>query len=244
MVLPQQSLSKKLFPAKSALSSANSEFDKLTNPDNAPPAPPVYAARLNGLLKTLATAEGAVAECVKARKVLIGALEEILTTNRAALEKDETNLSEIGSRKTTIESKKQEVELSIMRDLAASNNESPGDAPAGSPPPEPERPEMEALTPPPAQDDDFYANSPPSEGNVQSPPATFQSPTAVQQATFPSAPGIEILSNLASQYQSVPVNGANKRRKIETSEDFPDLGHDDGIDADVKEMLRRDSGAA
>ncbi|KAH8888774.1 DUF618-domain-containing protein [Thozetella sp. PMI_491] len=250
LVVPQQNLSKKLFPAKSALSSANSEFEKLTNPSNAPPAPPVYAARLNGLLKTLATAEGAVAECVKARKELIGALEDILSTNRNALEKDERSLAELSSRKTTTETKKQEVELSIMRELASSNNEAPGDAPAGSPPPEPERPEMEALTPPqmealtPPQmqdDNDFYANSPPANGDPQSPPLVYQSPTTAQQATFPSAPGIEMLSHLASQYQSVPVNGSNKKRKIEASDDFPDLGNDDGIDADVKEILRRDS---
>ena len=233
-----------MFPAKTALSSANSEFDKLTNPANAPPAPPVYAARLNGLLKTLATAEGAVAECVKARKQLIGALEEILTTNRAALEKDEKNMEELASRRTTVDSKKQDVELAIMRDLAgSSNDQGRGDDLAGSPPQEPERPEVEALTPPTAQDDnDFYDNSPPANGSLHSPPPAYQSPNAGHQSTFPSAPGIEMLSNLASQYQSVPVNGSNKKRKIEATEDFPDLGGDDGIDADVKEMLRRDSG--
>ncbi len=48
-----------------------------------------------------------------------------------------------------------------------------------------------------------------------------------------------MLSTLASQYHSVPVNGSSKKRKIEASEDFPDLGGDDGIDADVKEILRR-----
>jgi len=242
---PQQALSKKLFPAKSALSSANSEFEKITNPENATPAPPVYAARLNGLLKTLATAEGAVAECVKARKELIGALEEIITTNRTALEKDEASLAELSMRKTSTESKKQEVETSIMRGLA-NGSETPGDAPAGSPVPEPERPEMEALTPPHFQDDndnDFYINSPPANGgNVSPPPAELQSPQAAQTG-FPSAPGIEMLSNLASQYQSVPVNGASKKRKVGT-EEFPDLGGDDGIDADVKELLRKDSNTA
>ncbi len=143
IIAPQQALSKRLFSTKTALSSANSEFEKLLNPATSPPAPPVYAARLNGLLKTLATAEGAVAECVKARKQLIVALEELLTTNRAAVEKDEKNLEELASRKTVVETKKQEVELSIMRELANNSNEqSHGDAPAGSPLPSQNAPKL------------------------------------------------------------------------------------------------------
>lgn len=217
------------------------------------PAAPVYAARLNGLLKHLANAESAVAESVKARKELVAALEKILDTNRQALEADEAQQRDLATRQSTIEDKKNEVELAIMRNL--SNNEeaqSPGDGPSASPAPELDRPEVEALTPPAAQDDnDFYGNNPPAHpenGQHQSPPLPYSnSPQEQQQPTFKSpAPGIEMLSNLASQYQAVPVavNGSNKRRRLDSGEDFPDLGRDDGIDEDVAEILRKDSNSA
>jgi regulator of Ty1 transposition protein 103 len=245
LVAPQQSISKSLHPMKTALISANSEYEKLTDPANSPPAAPVYAARLNGLLKTLANAEGAVTECIKARRELIKALEKILVTNREVLESDENQLKELSSRRTAIESKKHGVELVIMSGLPLNSREqSPGDRPSGSPVPEPERPEVEALTPPRFEDhDDLYNNDmPPSPRNGQTHSvAVHPSPPAVQpQTTFPSAPGIEMLSNIASRYQAVPLNGT-KKRKIEASDDFPDLGGDDGIDADVAEILRKDS---
>lgn len=250
-------MSRQLLPTKSAVSSANQEYEKLTNPANPVPSAPVYAARLNGLLKTLATAEGAVAECVKARKELIGALESILTSNKEALAADEVQLAELSRRKQAIDTKKNEVELAIMSGLSAHDDDSrpdgagPASADAGL-----ARPKIEALTPPPGgeADEDFDASGaqfapppvkPPEEATSAAHVSPRQSPI-VPQHTTPfqpsSAPGIEILSNLASQYQAVPTNGSsNKRRRVEAGEDFPDLGNDDGIDADVKEMLRKDS---
>lgn len=232
------------------MSTANAEYDKLTDRANPLPAAPVYAARLNGLLKHLANAENAVAESVKARKELVAALEKLLDTNRQAVEADEAQQRDLTSRRTTIESKKQEVELDIMRNLTTNEEaQSPGEGPSASPGTEPDRPEMEALTPPSAQDDhDSYNDSrpPPENGAVQSPAPPYpHSPQNNQQPTFhqSSAPGIEMLSNVASQYQAVPVavNGSNKRRRVDSGEEFPDLGGDDGIDADVAEMLRKDS---
>jgi len=232
------------------LSTANTEYDKLTDPASPVPAAPVYAARLNGLLKHLANAESAVAESVKARNELVAALEKILDSNRQTLEADEAQQKDLASRKAAIESKRQEVELTIMRNLATSEDaQSPGEGPSASPGPEPDRPEMEALTPPPAQEDghDFYNNSQshPEDGTLRSPvPMHPHSPQPQHTPTFPSsAPGIEMLSNIASQYQAVPlaVNGSNKRRRVDSGEDFPDLGGDDGIDEDVAEMLRKDS---
>ncbi|KAL8288880.1 hypothetical protein RB597_000794 [Gaeumannomyces tritici] len=257
LVAPHQSVSKQLLPTKSAVSSANQEYEKLTNPANPLPSPPVYAARLNGLLRTLATAEGAVAECVKARKELIGALESILTSNKEALDADEAQLAELSARKQSIDTKKNQVELAIMSGLSAhddgsrSDRAGPDGADVGL-----ARPKIEALTPPPGgeADDDVDADGaqfvpPPVKPPEEAAPATHVSPRQspiVPQHTTPfqpsSAPGIEMLSNLASQYQSIPTNGSsNKRRRVETGEDFPDLGNDDGIDADVKEILRKDS---
>ncbi|KAK0635677.1 RNA polymerase II-binding domain-containing protein [Bombardia bombarda] len=245
LVATQQSLLKCENLAKTALSNANSEYDRLIDPANSPPAPPVYAARLHGLLKSLANAEGAVKEGIKARKELLTAMEKIVTTNREALDTEESQLSEVRSRKAIIENRKQEVELAIMG--SNSKEQSPGDRASGSPAPEPARPQVEALTPPHVQDHDgLYSNAPTAYiGEDTSPAAAAQpnSSTTHHQAAFPSAPGIEMLSHLASQYQSVPVNvnGSSKKRKIEASDDFPDLGGDDGIDEDVAEILRKDS---
>jgi regulator of Ty1 transposition protein 103 len=241
LVTPQQNVSKQLLPLKSSLSTANAEYDKLTDPASPVPAAPVFAARLNGLLKHLATAEGAVAESIETRKVLVAAIEKVLDSNRKALEADQEQQRTLASRKEAIEKKKQEVELSIMRNLTGNEDaEVPGERPSGSPAPEPDRPEMEALTPPHMEDShDFYSNSPgPQNGNLQS-PTHVQSPTHYHSP----APGIEMLSNLASQYPAVPVtaNGSNKRRRLDSGEDIPGLDGDDGIDADVAEMLRRDS---
>lgn len=214
------------------------------DPAAAVPSAPVYAARLNGLLKTLANADGAVTECVRARRELVTALEKVLATNRAVLANDEAQLAQLATRRREVENKKADVELSIMRGLgpvdAAGVRESPaeGGNSASPPPVEPDRPEIEALTPPDTTSQ-TPPQSPPREGAVSLPPSGFRSPTG--------APGIEMLSNLASQYQSLPVsssgaNGPNKRRRIDSGDDFPDLGgDDDGIDADVAEMLRKDS---
>lgn len=235
---------------KGAVNIANTESEKLADPIALTAALPVQAARLNGLLKTLANAEGAVTECIRARRDLIRELEKILTTNRDALEGEEKQMMELSGRRTEVEQKKQSVELAILSGRPVSGKDLLDDNRASnSPVPEPDRPMVEALTPPHIQDhdddDDLYGN--PSAGgeyqNGQHQSVPFHGAPGHANAQSPfatSAPGIEMLSNLASQYQAVPLNGT-KKRKIETSDDFPDLGGDDGIDADVKEMLRKDS---
>jgi regulator of Ty1 transposition protein 103 len=161
-----------------------------------------------------------------------------------------------------MEAKRQDVELEIIRSMAPEDDATSRDGPPLSPGgindfTEPDRPEVEALTPPPAVEDDdetLYDDSTVSAGGqngggqqpTQAQPQQFQTPALSQQQQQPSygsaAPGIEMLSNLASQYQSVPVamNGSHKRRRVDSGDDFPDLGGED-IDADVAEMLRKDS---
>ena len=243
LVSPQQTLSKSTPSAKAAVGSAESEYQRVVGTANSAPAPAVHAARLTGLLKTLATAEGAVSECIKARKDLISGLEKLLTSNRESLLEDERQLEELKQRRTSAESEKKDVELAIIGGLPMHNKEqTPANRPSGSPVPEPDRPMVEALTPPPFQDkEDFYDNSPgPRNGDGHVVPVLGGTGPSAPQNPFPSAPGIEMLSNLASQYQAVPVNGT-KKRKIDNTEDFPDLGGDDGIEDDVAEMLRKDS---
>ncbi|KAG7120451.1 ABC multidrug transporter mdr2 like protein [Verticillium longisporum] len=150
LVVHSQNLEKTSLPTKTSLGTADQDWDKLHDPSAATPSAPVYAARLNGLLRSLASAEGAVADSVKARRALISELEKLLSTNRAVLAQEEQQLTTLTSRKTETEEKRREVENAIMRTLPS--QESSGvlrDGPTQSPGPEPERPEVEELTPPP-----------------------------------------------------------------------------------------------
>lgn len=224
LVTPAQNVTKLALSIKAKTTAAEQDYSKNTDPNQPTPSAPVYAARLNGLLKTLATAEGAVAECVKARKELIGALERLLDTNKASLEAEEKQLAELEGRKAAIDQKKQDVEMAIMRGLA-DQDPSNRDGQSASPVPEPDRPEIEALTPPPIDESDRY------EPEFDAAPA--QQPTS----------GLDALSSLASQYSAVPVstngaNGANKKRKIDSGDEIPDLGND-GIDPDIDDMIRQ-----
>lgn len=208
-------------PLQTTISSANQEYDKQMDPDVAVPSAPVYAARLNGLLKTLANAESAVAECVKAREHLVSGLEKLLDENRSALEADKTAATELLKRKLEIEDKKQQVEVAIMRALGpAESNGVPGEGDSGSPHPEPDRPEMEALTPPSIED---------HEDSVE--PAEPSQVADVASPTEQDSP---------QPYQSIPIstNGSNKRRRVDDSAEFLDLEGDDGIDPEVAEMLK------
>ncbi|KAK5995850.1 hypothetical protein PT974_04268 [Cladobotryum mycophilum] len=232
LINAHQTVAKLSTPLKATVTSASQEYEKQMDPSTAVPSAPVYAARLNGLLKTLASAESAVAECVKAREDLISGLEKMLDANREALESDKTAASELLTRKREIEEKKQQVEVAIMRALGpADSNGSPLEGEAGNPAAEPDRPEMEALTPPSMDDE-------PVEPIDTSDDIPAQEITPDEQPG--TAPGIEMLSNLASSYQSLPIstNGSNKRRRVDDNGDFPDLGGDDGIDAEVAEMLK------
>ena len=140
---------------------ANNEYEKLTDPSKIAPSPPVHAARLSALLKSLASAEGAVSESIKARRTLLEGLEKLLDSNRKSLEKEQGQHFELTNRKNTIDAKKREVEDGIMRGLSAeeatptmsAGNMGPtangvGHDPASA---EPERPQHEELTPPPVE---------------------------------------------------------------------------------------------
>ena len=155
-------MTKSSIVAGTASSSANIEFEKLTDPANQVPTPPVHAARLSALLKSLANAEGAVSESIKARHTLIGGLEKLLETNRSALTFEESQRSDLASRKAIIESKKRDVEDGIMRGLSESSSSairpSPGPSDTNTngaaniiKSTEPERPKIESLTPPPTE---------------------------------------------------------------------------------------------
>lgn len=242
-----QSAEKSSLPTKTSVSTADQDWDKVHDTSSPAPSAPVYAARLNGLMRSLAAAEGAVADSVNARKKLVGELEKLLKSNSEALAEDEGRLATLSSRKSETEEKRREVELAIMRTLPSQESGGPlREGPSQSPGPEPERPEVEELTPPPdAQEIE------PESPNLQEPSASKSPPQGTADASAlneseseqqTQATGIEMLSNLASQYHSMPVttNGSNKRRRVDADE-MADLGADDEIDADVKAMLHQES---
>ena len=211
------------------------------------PSAPVHAARLNGLLKKLANAEGAVAESIKARKLLIEGLEKMLDTNRATLETEEYQFAELSSRKLEIDTKKREVEDNIMRGFSSSNPTTPiGEISPGNqqspvtPGTEADRPEVEALTPPgypqppavePIPNFDLAATNGGQNGN------SGQIHEALPQH-YTNA-GSDLLSSLSTSYNRSTSQGSAKKRKLNAATDFPDLGGDDGLDDDVAEMLRQ-----
>jgi regulator of Ty1 transposition protein 103 len=252
-----QAVSKLNLSTRTSLNAANQDYDKITDPNAVTPSAPVHAARLNGLLKTLANAEGAVSESIKARNVLIKELEQILKSQYDQLAEEETQLRRLSSRRTEIDAKKKDVEDTIMRGFASNSNPStpaadgtPKQAHSPTTPgQEPDRPEIEALTPPnqspksPLREPDhsqfgsglkatYASRSPPQAQSISPPP-----PVATA--------GSDLLASLSghNNYVSSNSNGNSaKKRKLNTAaDDFPDLGGDamDDIDDDVAAMLRQ-----
>ncbi|CZT51097.1 probable RTT103 Regulator of Ty1 Transposition [Rhynchosporium secalis] len=272
LVTPQQTISKLVLSTKTSVNAANQDYTKLTDPNTVAPTPPVHAARLNGLLKTLANAEGAVAESIKARQLLIEGLEKILDTNRSVLASEEAQMSELQNRRAEIDNKKRDVEESIMRGFSNSNPATPvGDGSPGaqhtpmtpgqhSGSVEPDRPEVEALTPPgypqppavePIPEYDLNQNNNQNNQNnhgnnghhmhtnghgnhnlYQQDYTSQQSPTG--------APGLDLLSSLSTTYARPASGGSAKKRKL--NDEFPDLGGEDamdGLDDEVVGILNK-----
>ncbi len=251
IVESQHNLSKLVLSTRTSVNAANQDYDKLTDPNAVVPSAPVHAARLNGLLKTLANAEGAVAESIKARKHLIEGLEKILDTNRTALAAEQSQLTNISGRRNEIDAKKREVEDNIMRGFANNSNPSTpvgvgGGSPGSNlqhtpatPVEEPNRPKVEALTPPdfpkplarePAPELDLGVSAHDSSAalNAQTP---LTAPPVIQTGGFDG-----------HAYRSASMSsGSAKKRKLNDGDEFADLGEGD-LDADVAEMLRQDSG--
>lgn len=235
LVSAHQEVTKLSGPLRGTVESANQEYDKQTDPNTPVPSAPVYAARLNGLLKSLANAESAVAQCVKTREGLVLGLEKLLDANRVALDSDRATAQEFLRRKQEIEDKKQQVEVAIMRALGpADGHGSPEEGGPTSPPPELSRPEMEALTPPPTDEG-------PADPVEQAELPDVAHDGSVTAATTEGSEASHMDASQPFQSVTVSTNGSKKRRRVDDSGEFPDLGGDDGIDADVAEMLKGDS---
>ncbi|KAF3483637.1 uncharacterized protein GIQ15_02961 [Arthroderma uncinatum] len=261
----QVAASKASVSSNATITTANVEYDKLNGPSAEIPTPPVYAARLSTLLKTLANAESSVSEVMKCRQSLIEGLEKVLDTNRAALAKEKSQIEQLASRRTETESKKRDVEDAIMRGLSADDSSAPqgnGDSAwsghdhhsfgsEGL-----EAPAVEALTPPPVE-----ALTPvqspklnPSSGQDNQQPSTIPShtkPAAVAEFEAPTQmPSIDLNATLSTlQAAANPSNDINelsskKRKVVHTQDIYPEFEGGDAmadLDADVAELLRQES---
>ncbi|KAM5433411.1 hypothetical protein McanMca71_007426 [Microsporum canis] len=266
----QVATSKASVSSNATVTTANVEYDKLNGPFAEIPTPPVYAARLSTLLKTLANAESSVSEVIKCRQSLIEGLEKVLDTNRTALAKEKTQIEQLASRRTETENKKRDVEDAIMRGLSADDSSAPqgngGPAWAGH---ENsfgseglEAPAVEALTPPPAEALTPVQSpklNPSSNQNAQQPSmipnhTKLTSSGAMGELEDPSqAPSIDLNTTLSTLQAaaSPPSNDASagelaskKRKVVHTRDTYPEFEGGDAmadLDADVAELLRQES---
>ena len=242
----QIAVTKATIAARAPIDTAQTEYTKLNDPDAVQPSPPVYAARLSSLIKSLAAAESSVSESIKARNALVADLQKILEINKSGLAKDEETFLDLSSRKTSTEAKKREVEDSIMKGLASNENspQSPDaegrNARSGSAGFIHEAPEVEELTPEPEE----------------SPPAVRDDLVDIEAPAMKEAASTSKVRSASSQ----GLNGSSaKRRKLSHGLDVevPDLGEMgmeglgqgtateentfEDLDADVSELIRQES---
>lgn len=256
----QVALSKITMTSGTSATTANTEYEKMHDPNTPLPTPPVHAARLSQLLKTLANAESSVSEVIKSRHALIDGLEKFLETNRSALSREQSLAAQLSERKTETEAKKRDVEDGIMKGLSTENmptaNFGDNAAPEGGPI---ARPEVEALTPPPADAVESITSvgSPKQEPQINNPNPAMTAPDAlpfilpsVEQTSGMPLPGTELpgLSASLSQDQyDGNTNGADtnaKRRKVaHGEEDYAQFASGD-LDADVAQLLEQESNNA
>ena len=239
----QVAVTKAALDSRPAVDAAQKEYNTLFDPESTLPTPPVYAAKLSGLVKQLTLAETALHASVKARTDLVAELEKILEANRSALSKEQETSLELADRKTTTEAKKRDVEDAIMRGLSSLDD---ADADGSNAATGYDRPEVEELTPEPeaspAADfemSDMQANNPAIAAALSGFSDTGYTPGKIRQASN---------SNLNGQ--------SAKRRKMSHGDDqvVPDLGAMgmenfgregestvgsllDNLDADVNELL-------
>ncbi|KAF2677505.1 DUF618-domain-containing protein [Lentithecium fluviatile CBS 122367] len=253
--------------AKPAITTANQDYEKLTNPNNAIPTPPMHAAGLAALVKKLAVAESAVADGIKARQVLISGLEKLLETNKAKLAQEEVQLGDLTTRKDAIDSRKREVEQAIMKGLSAAETNKISAAPLpGLVQPTHERPDVEELTPPPMESftpvgsprpdvpdvpDDVFKDPPAHPVELVAAPAPLGASTAPASATAIGAVNTinaaELLRSIGharpEESSIVYGQGTYKKRKMSRSaaeDEFAAFAGDDdvnGIDSNLGDLI-------
>ncbi|OXV09339.1 hypothetical protein Egran_02896 [Elaphomyces granulatus] len=253
----QVTLSKTTMSSSTSVTAANVEYDKMHDPNTPVPTPPVHAARLSQLLKSLASAESSVSDIIRSRQALIDGLEKFLDTNRSALAKEQSLLAQLAQRKAETESKKREVEDGIMRGLSAESSpavHNNGDHESENI----ARPEVEALTPPPVEsltpvgspeqkfsdvsNDQYFSSS--TDDHASSYQSTESSAQRPEQSIADGLPrDLSSLSMPRNRFQAdSPSNGIypKKRKVAHGEEDYAQFAGGD-LDEDVAELLRQES---
>ncbi|KAL4979089.1 RNA polymerase II-binding domain-containing protein [Aspergillus desertorum] len=243
----QVALSKAAVAFGTSGATANVEYDKMNDQNTPLPTPPVHAARLSSLLKTLANAESSVSEVIKSRRALIDGLEKLLETNRTALSQEEALAMQLQHRKAETEAKKREVEDAIMRGLSAENTPAADSEGAGASGETVFRPAIEGLTPPPVE-----AITPIGSPNQQPQDVTSGADNEAQTIggfslgfDRPTGAPIAGLSGIIQpsygELQQESMNGfqAKKRKVTHGEEDYARFAGGD-LDADVAELLNQE----
>lgn len=263
----QTALSKAAATTANAVPTADNEYEKLTDPSKSVPTPPVYAARLSALLKNLASAEGAVSESIKARRALLEGLNSIVESNKISLAAEEAQYAELVIRKNAIEAKKRDVEDGIMRGLSAESTPvSPFDprlngkslSPGESGSAEPERPDVEELTPPPesatptGSPGGFPITTTTTGGNATYEQHLIHNEPVPSISPLPlaSTVGADLLSSLSMppvrHYAGSPGLGGGMPKKRKLDDEAAVFGNGEDamadLDEDVAELLRAESG--
>lgn len=143
------------------LSTANTEYSKMTDPNTPVPSAPVRAAKLRGLVKDLMAAQGAVDASIDARRELLAGLEKLVASNKAKLVDEESKAFILKTQVEGIESTIRDVEDSIMRGQDTPTPGVDGSTNGGND--WNQRPETEGFTPPPP---DVEAFTPPPQADT------------------------------------------------------------------------------
>lgn len=242
----QVAVNKAAIASSTTASSAVHEYEKLNDAKEPLPAPPVHAARLSQLLKSLANAENSVSEVIKSRRMLIDGLEKLLATNRSELAKEESLATQITERTAHADTKKREVEDAIMQNMSADDQE-PHQFGEG----EVLRPEAEELTPPPVEaitpvgspkhepQQQQASHGPFTEGPEAPIPQSLVIPDNAQIDNGLAFPDPSDLSPGGNDFD-LSLNGASKRQKVShREEDYAQYATGD-LDADVAALIAQE----
>jgi regulator of Ty1 transposition protein 103 len=204
----QTGLTKAETSARGVVATANTEHSKLNDPNTPLPSPPVHAAKLASLMKTLASAHSAVESSIKARTELIAGLEQLLQNHRSALATDQATATDLSDRLTTTESRKREVEDGIMRGLSNPTtplNQSPGAGAGdlssnGTIGNEPTAPDYEEFTPPP----EVESFTPPGDANENERDSFAIGDNVPAEKLLANSTGAEVISEQQPSHDELP----------------------------------------
>jgi regulator of Ty1 transposition protein 103 len=208
--------------ATTSLSTYASAYSKTSNGSSNNTSPAVKAAQLGSLLQTLAEAEGSVAESLKARRTLIECLEKLLNENKSTLGQDESQLTDLTTKRASLETERRSIEDKILRGDGTTTNSDDF---------EPPRPEAEPLTPPPQVESLTPVGSPKGLGGLDAPPDLAAS---TGFAARPRPADVSFEAQPAMKRRRIHENPIDEFAGFEESDAFG------GIDPDVAALLAKE----